>query len=241
MTAKTSFSQFFQGIHDGISICLGYFSVAFAFGIFAVSSGLTPLETIQISAANVTSAGQLAAVPVMLSGGTLIELALSQFIINLRYSLMSISLSQKLDSSVKLFHRFIIAFVNTDEVFAVASAKESVGKQYMFGLILTPYVGWTAGTAVGAFAGNVMPALVITALGIAIYGMFIAIVVPPARADRHILFCVCLSVALSCLFRFVPFLAKVQTGFVVIICSVLAAAVTAVLFPAEEMKENNAV
>ena len=234
MAAESSSSQFFQGIRDGISICLGYFSVAFAFGIFAVSSGLTPLEAIQVSAANVTSAGQLAGVPVMLSGGTLIEMALSQFIINLRYSLMSISLSQKLDSSVRLPHRFLIAFINTDEVFAVASSKESVSRQYMFGLILTPYLGWTAGTAVGAFAGDVMPAIVISALGIAIYGMFIAIVVPPARDDRHILFCVCLAVTLSCLFRFVPLLAQVQTGFVVIICSVLAAAVTAVLFPLEE-------
>ena len=95
MAARNIYSQFFQGIRDGISICLGYFSVAFAFGIFAVSNGLTPLETILISATNVTSAGQLAAVPVMISGGTLIELALSQFVINLRYSLMSISLSQK--------------------------------------------------------------------------------------------------------------------------------------------------
>ena len=137
-------------------------------------------------------------------------------------------------SSVRLPHRFLIAFINTDEVFAVASSKESVSRQYMFGLILTPYLGWTAGTAVGAFAGDVMPAIVISALGIAIYGMFIAIVVPPARDDRHILFCVCLAVTLSCLFRFVPLLAQVQTGFVVIICSVLAAAVTAVLFPLEE-------
>lgn len=241
MAARNIYSQFFQGIRDGISICLGYFSVAFAFGIFAVSNGLTPLETILISATNVTSAGQLAAVPVMISGGTLIELALSQFVINLRYSLMSISLSQKLDDSIRLFHRFIIAFVNTDEVYAVASAKKSVSKQYMFGLILTPYLGWTAGTAVGAFAGNVMPAIVITALGIAIYGMFIAIIVPPAKTDCHILFCVCLSITLSCLFRFAPFLSKVQTGFVVIICSVSAAALSAALFPAGEMKDKNEV
>ena len=241
MADRSNSSQYFQGIRDGISICLGYFSVAFAFGIFAVSSGLIPLQAILISAANVTSAGQLAAVPVMLSGGTLIELALSQFIINLRYSLMSISLSQKLDGSVRLSDRFLIAFINTDEVFAVASAKESVSRQYMFGLILTPFLGWTAGTAIGAFAGNVMPPILVSALGIAIYGMFIAIVVPPARGDRHILFCVSLAVAMSCLFRFVPFLSQVQSGFVVIICSVLAAAVTAALFPVRGEEEVHAV
>ena len=241
MTAGTGSSQVLQGARDGIPICLGYFSVAFAFGIFAVSGGLTPLEAILVSAANVTSAGQLAGVQVMLAGGTLMELALSQLVINLRYALMSISLSQKLDGSVRLSHRFLIAFVNTDEVFAVASSKASVGRQYMFGLILPPFLGWTAGTALGAFAGDVMPALAISALGIAIYGMFIAIVVPPARDDRHILFCVCLSVALSCLFRFLPFLAGVQTGFVVIICSVAAAAVTAALFPLEEKEGAHAV
>ncbi len=224
-------SSFRQGIRDGFPICVGYFSVAFAFGIFAVAAGLTPGEAILVSAANVTSAGQLAAVPVMLSAGTFLELAASQFIINLRYALMSIMLSQKFDGGVTPADRFLIAFVNTDEVFAVAASKESVGRHYMFGLNLTPYLGWTAGTAAGAFAGSILPAIVITALGIAIYGMFIAIVFPVAREDRHVMFCVCLSVVLSCLFRWLPFLSGVQTGFVIILCSVTAAAVTAAFFP----------
>ncbi len=237
--ASYNSALFSQGIKDGISICIGYFSVAFAFGIFTVAGGLSPLEAILISATNVTSAGQLAAVPIILSGGTLFELAAAQFIINLRYALMSILLSQKLDESVRLPHRFLIAFVNTDEVFAVASSKESVSRQYMFGLILPPFLGWTAGTAVGAFAGSILPAMVITALGIAIYGMFIAIVVPPAKENRHILFCVALAVALSCLFRFVPLLSGVQTGFVTIICSVIAAALTAAVFPIEVKEESH--
>lgn len=234
MSSTIQRSQFVQGLRDGLPICIGYFSVAVAFGIFAVSGGLTAAEAILISAANVTSAGQLASVPIMLAGGSLFELGASQFIINLRYALMSILLSQKLDDSIRLPHRFLIAFVVTDEVFAVSSAKTAVSRRYMFGLILTPFLGWTAGTAVGAFAGSVLPPLVITALGIAIYGMFIAIVVPPAREDRHILFCVVLAAALSCLFRFLPFLSGVQTGFVIILCSVSAAAVTAALFPSEE-------
>ena len=234
MDAASPKTPFRQGLRDGLPICIGYFSVSIAFGIFAVSSGLLPLEAILISAANVTSAGQLAAVPIMLAGGSLFELAAAQFIINLRYALMSILLSQKLDASIRLPDRLLIAFVNTDEVFAVASAKPSVSRPYMFGLILLPFLGWTTGTAVGAFAGSVLPPLVITALSIAIYGMFIAIVVPPAREDRHILFCVALAVLLSCLFRYLPFLSGVQSGFVIILCSVLAAAVTAALFPQEE-------
>ena len=238
MKKETKENTFIKGITDGIPICLGYLSVAFAFGIFAVSNGLTSAEAVLISMTNVTSAGQLAAVPIMVTGGTLIELALSQFIINLRYALMSVSLSQKFDKSVRLADRFIIAFINTDEVFAVASSKNEVGKAYMFGLILTPYIGWSAGTAIGAIAGNILPAIVISALGIAIYGMFIAIVVPPARENKHILFCVILAIILSCLFRYVPVLSKVQSGFTIIICSVIASVAAALLFPVENGKEG---
>ena len=230
--------KFKNGIKDGLPICIGYFSVAVAFGIFAVAGGLTPGEAVLISAANVTSAGQLAAVPVMLSGGSLLELALSQFIINLRYSLMSIMLSQKLDASVRLRDRFVIAFVNTDEVFAVSSAKPAVGRRYMYGLILTPVLGWTAGTAVGALAGSILPALLISALGVAIYGMFIAIVVPPARENKPVLFCVLLAAALSCAFRYLPLLSEVPSGFVVIICAVLAAAAAAARFPLPEEEDH---
>ena len=239
MASSYKAALFSQGIKDGTSICIGYFSVAFAFGIFTVASGLSPLQATLISATNVTSAGQLAAVPIILSGGTLFELAVAQFIINLRYALMSILLSQKFDESIRLSDRFIIAFVNTDEVFAVASSHESVSRQYMFGLILTPFLGWTAGTAVGAFAGSILPTMVISALGIAIYGMFIAIVVPPAKENRHILFCVSLAVALSCLFKFLPLLSGVQMGFVIIICSVIAAAVTAAFFPIEQKEDSH--
>ncbi len=231
-------NTFLKGITDGIPICLGYLSVAFAFGIFTVSNGLTSAEAVLISMTNVTSAGQLAAVPIMLSGGTLFELALSQFIINLRYALMSVSLSQKLDKSVGLIDRFWIAFVNTDEVFAVASSKKEVSKGYMFGLILTPYIGWSAGTALGAVAGNILPAIIISALGVAIYGMFIAIVVPPARENKSVLFCVVIAIVLSCIFKFVPVFSKVQSGFVIIICSIIASTLAAILFPVDTEKEE---
>lgn len=230
---------FKKGIVDGLPICLGYLSVAFAFGIFALSSGLNSLEALLISMSNVTSAGQLAAVPIMVGGGTLLELAASQFIINLRYSLMSVSLSQKFDSSFKLPQKFLCAFVVTDEVFAVAaSQKGDINKKYMYGLILTPYLGWSAGTILGAVAGNVLPKIVITSLGIAIYAMFIAIVVPAAKENKHTLICVIIAVLLSCLFNFVPVLNKVPSGFVVIICAVLASTFAALLFPISSEKEE---
>ncbi|MBQ3648220.1 MAG: AzlC family ABC transporter permease [Spirochaetia bacterium] len=224
-----------KGLRDGIPICLGYFSVAFAFGIFCVNSGLSPLQATLISLTNVTSAGQLAAVPIMTNAGTFVELALAQLVINLRYALMSISISQKLDSSMTTPHRLVISFANTDEIFAVASGRESlVGKQYMYGLILTPIAGWTIGTLVGAVAGNILPAAMSDALGIAIYGMFIAIIIPVAKKNFTVMKVILTAVLLSCMFAFVPGLNKVSSGFVIIICAVVSAALFAAIAPVEE-------
>ena len=239
-------NSFLKGIKDGIPICLGYLSVSFAFGIFSVENGLAIWEALLISMTCVTSAGQLAGVPIIATGGSFLELAATQLIINLRYSLMSVSLSQKLGKSVKMADRFAISFVNTDEVFAVSSGKsEAVGKKYMYGLILTPYFGWSIGTLLGAVAGNILPAIVISALGIAIYGMFIAIVIPQAKRERSVALCVTVAIALGCIFSYVPTLTKVSSGFVIIICSVLASALFAFIAPlppeknAEEVSIND--
>lgn len=233
-------NSFSNGIRDGIPICLGYLSVSFAFGIFAVGSGLSIMEALLISMTNVTSAGQLAAVPVFVGGGTLIELAISMFIINMRYALMSASLSQKLGKSVRFIDRFIIAFVNTDEVFAVASAKPvSVGRNYFFGLILTPWLGWVIGTLSGAVAGNILPAIVISALGVAIYGMFIAIIIPPAKKHAATALCILSAVVMSCAFYYIPALKQVPGGFVIIICAVAAGILFALLAPIEAEEDKH--
>lgn len=232
-------NKFSEGLRDGIPICLGYLSVAFAFGIFSVGSGLSVLETVLISMTNVTSAGQLAAVPIIAAGGSLFELALTQFVINLRYSLMSVSLSQKLGSTVRLIDRFLIAFVNTDEVFAVASGKNgNLGRRYLYGLTLTPYLGWSLGTLIGAVAGNILPEIVVSALGIAIYGMFLAIIIPPAKKSLPTALCILFSVALSCAFRYIPVLKSVPDGFVIIICAVAASALFAIAAPVKDEKEG---
>ena len=177
----------------------------------------------------------------MVGGGTIIELALAQLVINSRYSLMSISLSQKLGKSVKMPHRFLIAFGNTDEIFAVASSnKEKVGFKYMIGLILTPVIGWVSGTLTGAIAGNILPKIVISALGLAIYGMFIAIVVPVIKMEKWTALCVATSIVLSCIFYYAPVLKEIPTGFTVIICAVVASALFAFIKPVtvEEIKEE---
>lgn len=226
------YNSFRKGITDGLPICFGYLSVSFAFGIFAVANGISALEALIISMTNVTSAGQLAAVPIIAGGGTLAELALSQLVINLRYSLMSVSLSQRLGPSVSFADRFWISFMNTDEIFAVASSRpDPVGKKYMAGLALTPFLGWSTGTAAGALMGDVLPELVTDALGIAIYAMFIAIVVPDAKKSAPVALCAAAAAVISCLFRFVPALSSVPGGFVVIICAVTAAAAAAALAP----------
>ncbi len=231
-------SDFKEGLLGGLPICLGYLSVAFAFGIFAVSNGLSGATVVLISMTNVTSAGQLAGVPLLTGGGTLIELAVTQLVINLRYALMSISLSQRLDGSVRLLDRLLVAFVNTDEVFAVASSRgKPCSRFYLFGLILLPYLGWSLGTLLGVIAGNVLPALVVTALGIAIYGMFVAIVIPEMKRSKSTSLCVAVAVALSCAFTLIPGLNRISSGFVIILSSVGAAALLAALAPIPEEEE----
>ena len=234
-------NKFLRGISDGIPICLGYLSVSFAFGIFAVANGLSVLQALLISMTNVTSAGQLAGVPIIAAAGSLAEMEMSQLVINLRYALMSVSLSQKLGKSVRLIDRFLIAFVNTDEVFAVASGKEgSVGKRYLYGLILTPYLGWSFGTLLGAVAGNILPEIVISSLGIAIYGMFAAIVIPKAKKEKSTALCVLLAIVLSCCFEYIKPLQAVPGGFVIIICAAAASALFAVIAPIPEKEEEEA-
>ena len=230
--------RFIQGIKDGIPIALGYLSVSFAFGIFAVNSGLYFWEAIAISMTNLTSAGQLAGVPIITGGLPFFELALSQIVINLRYALMSISLSQKLDDKVTLLDRFVIAFFNTDEIFAVAGRGNLVGKHYTYGLGLTPFLGWTLGTTLGSIAGNILPQVVTNALGIAIYGMFIAIIMPVAKRNKPVLGTVFLACGLSLIFTFVPVLNKVSSGFAIIICAVVSSLIFALLCPIKEVSHE---
>ena len=146
-------NAFLRGIRHGIPIALGYLSVSFTFGMKAVGDGMTPLQALLISATNLTSAGQFAGLPLMTGGASLIEMALTQVVINLRYALMSLSLGQRLDGTMNTLSRLLFSFANTDEIFAVASSQpEKVGRNYLFGLILTPYFGWTVGTLLGAVA-----------------------------------------------------------------------------------------
>ena len=229
------------GFFDGIPIGLGYLSVSFAFGIFAVAEGLSIWQTVLISMLNLTSAGQLAGAPIIACGGSFFELGLTQLVINLRYSLMSVSLSQRLGGSVRMRDRFLISFANTDEVFAVSSGRgEMLGRRYFYGLIIPPYLGWTFGTLFGAVAGNILPSLAINALGIAIYAMFIAIIVPVMRKSVTTALAAVSAIALSCLFFYTPVLKEIPSGFVIVICAVSISALFALIAPIPDEEEAEA-
>ena len=220
-----------QGIRHGIPIGLGYLSVSFAFGMKAVGDGLTVLQAVLISMTNLTSAGQIAALPLMVGGASLAEMALTQLTINLRYALMSLSLSRKLDGSMGTLQRLIFSFANTDEIFAVASSQPGkVGKHYLYGLMLAPWIGWSLGTFLGGAAGTLLPEALRMAMSIAIYGMFIAIIIPPSKKDKAVRTAVVLASLMSCAMYYVPVLNR----FSVIICAVTVSALCAWLFPVHE-------
>ena len=231
--------QFRRGMLHGVPIMLGYLSVSFGFGILAIQKNLSILAAVGISVTNLTSAGQVAGVGVIAAGGSLLEMILCQLVINLRYSLMSLSLSQRLDSSFTLPHRLIAGFGVTDEIFAVASVQpEPITPLYMYGLILTPFIGWTGGTLLGAAAGNIMPPRVTAALSLMLYGMFIAIILPPAKKSGRVLLAVSLSAGLSVLCK--ALIPTLSDGFAVILSAVAASVVTAAIFPAPERGEGSA-
>lgn len=228
-------THFRQGLRHGVPIGLGYLSVSFAFGMQAVNSGLTALQAILISMTNLTSAGQVAAVPLIVESAPMIEMIMTQLTINLRYALMSLSLTRKLDSTMTTGRRMFFSFANTDEIFAVASGQPGkVGKDYLFGLMVMPWIGWTLGTLLGAVAGTLLPLFIRNALGIAIYGMFLAIILPPAREKKPVRMVVIMAVVLSLCFHYLPGLKEVSAGFTIIICAVTAAALGAWLFPVKE-------
>lgn len=224
-------NRFRKGIVDGIPIALGYLSVSFTFGMMAVSYGLDVWFAVLISLMNLTSAGQFSGLTLMIEQASLLELALSQIIINLRYALMSLSLTQKVEAKTSTGHRALMSFAITDEIFAMAASQPGkVGSSYFYGLMTLPIVGWTLGTLLGAVAYSLLPQSIQVALGIAIYGMFIAIIIPPARKEKSVLFVVLVGAITSCILTYL----KVSSGFAVIICAIIAAGLGAICFPIKE-------
>ncbi|MBP5466698.1 MAG: AzlC family ABC transporter permease [Clostridia bacterium] len=237
---ETSPLKFKNGIKDGLPIGLGYLSVAFAFGVQASLLGLPALFSTLISMTNLTSAGQLAGITVIAALGSVAEIVLVQLVINSRYFLMGVSLSQKTDETFTKGKKLIAAAFITDEIFAVSvSKRQKINFKYFMGLSVLPYIGWTLGTVLGAFSGDVLPADIQAALGIALYAMFIAIIFPPAVKAFNIFFTVALAALLSCVCYYVPFIKdNLSEGFAIIVCTVIAAAVAAAIFPVKEESDE---
>lgn len=232
-------SEFIRGQKNGIPICTGYIAVSFAFGIAASQKGLSTLQAVIMSITNVTSAGQFASLDAIRDGVSLAEMAILQFIINIRYMLMSTALTQKLSPKTGVLHRMAIAYGVTDEIFAlsVLNAGE-LNPFYSYGLISVSVFGWILGTFLGAFAGQILPPVLIACLGLAIYGMFIAIVIPPARDNKTIMNVVISAMFLSSIMTFSPVLKMLSSGIRIIIVTVLVSAIAAFVSPVKESDLN---
>ncbi|MBQ2798257.1 MAG: AzlC family ABC transporter permease [Ruminiclostridium sp.] len=204
----------------------------------AVSMGFHWWQAVIISMVTVTSAGQLAGIGIMVNPGQYIEMLISQLTVNVRYSFMAISLSQKTDSKFRGIYRWLLGFFITDEIFAVASNEESVSRSFFTGLSLIPWLGWTMGTLTGALLGNILPDELMSALCIAIYGMFVAIIAPKAKKSLSLLIVVVIALAMSCIFYYAPVLKEISSGISISVCAILAALIGAFIFPVKEEAEN---
>lgn len=234
-------NNFRLGLKDGLPIGLGYLSVSFAFGVQASIAGVPLIMSVFMSMTNLTSAGQLAGLTVIATLGTLLEIILTQLVINARYFLMSITLSQKLDGSFTLPHRLLCSAFITDEIFAVAAAKpKGFNRVYFYGLVILPYVGWALGTLLGGIAGDALPLFITNALGIALYAMFIAIIIPPSIKELGVLVAVLIGALVSAILYFVPALSSIPTGISVIISALTSAIICALIFPIKEEEVQDA-
>lgn len=228
----TKTKQFINGAKLSIPIALGYIPVSFSFGMLAVGAGIPPWAAIIISMTNLTSAGQFAGINIIAAAGGIWEMGITTLVINLRYMLMSLALSQKIEK-MPTIKRLIAAFGITDEIFAVASTTENkITFPFMAGLISLPYIGWAGGTVLGAYVNKLLPQNLADAMGITLYAMFIAIIVPAARKNKNVLFVLLIAVAISSVIYFtMPF---ISSGWSVIIAAVAASAVGATFFKEAE-------
>lgn len=232
-------NDFRYGLKRGLPIAFGYLPVSFTFGLMAVSGGLPVWMAVFISMSNLTSAGQFAGTKLIFANAGYFEIALTTFIINIRYMLMSLSLSQKVDSKMTLFQRLLVGFGVTDEIFSMASMERGkLSFLYMLGLITGPFLGWSLGTLLGAMICSSLPETLASAMGIALFAMFIAIIIPPAKRQRKIAVIILISAGLSCAIRYLPFLSFISSGFGTIIATLIAASIGAICFPKNYEKMN---
>lgn len=231
-------SWFVKGLKTGIPICLGYFAVSVALGITCRNAGLNALQSGIMSATMLASAGEFAAVTLIQGGAGILEMITTTLVVNLRYFLMGCALSQKLRPGTKIWHRFLLAYCVTDELFGVSVSVDGyLDPRYTYGAALTSAIGWTAGTVVGVLIGTILPPSLVNALSVALYGMFLAVIIPASRKSLTIGVIVAISMAASFLFSRAPGLRNISSGFRVIILTLLIAGCAAFLRPVDEETE----
>ncbi len=232
---KSRRGWFARGLENGIPICAGYFAVSFALGITAREIGMNAFESAIMSMTMVASAGQFAALTLIAGAAGVIEMIATTVIVNLRYLLMSCSLTQKLDPKMPLIHRFFLSYCITDEIFGLSvSVPGYLNPFYTYGITLISVAGWTAGTVLGVLVGNILPVWAADAMSVAMYGMFLAIIIPPAKENHFIAALVAISMGLSWIFSVAPVLSGISSGFRVIILTILIAGVAAAVRPVED-------
>lgn len=232
---KSKKIEFTDGVKASMPVFIAYFAVSFGLGAAAVNYGISPLSAAIMSLTNMTSAGEFAALDVIRSGSSLSVMLLCQLVINSRYALMSVSLSQRMTEGFPTWRRLIVGFFNTDEIFALSMTRQGrLTPQFMYGLAVLPIAGWTMGTLLGALMSSALPVSVQVALGVALYGMFTAIVTPQVMEDRKKLLVAFAAIVLSCLGRYLPVFRNVSSGLTVALCTIIAAGIGAALFPVDE-------
>ena len=235
LTRKVIFAH---GIRDGLPIAIGYFAVSFALGIKATAAGFQSWQAALMSFLNVTSAGEAAGIALIDVGTTYLEIAFTQLVINIRYLLMSCALSQKLSPKTGFFHRLLVGYGVTDEIFGISmSTSGKLSPYYSYGAICVAVPGWTLGTFLGAFMGELLPIRVVCALSVALYAMFIAIILPPARKSRVIAFLICISTLASALLSHICTVFSLSwftEGFRIVFLTVVISLIWAILFPIKE-------
>lgn len=235
---KQNRQDLLQGFRDGIPIGLGYFAVAFSLGIAAKNAGLTPFQAFLTSALCHASAGEYAGFTVIAAAASFLEMATITLIANARYLLMSCAMSQRIDPSMPFFHRLVMSFFITDELFGIAIARPGyLNPWYSYGAILFASPCWAVGTALGAIAGNLLPLRLVSAFSVALYGMFLAIFIPPARKNKVILCIVILCFVSSGLASVLPVVSGWSEGTRTILLTLIISTGAALLFPRKEEAE----
>ncbi len=231
--------EYGKGVLDGIPVALAYLAVSFTFGLSAANFGLSPLVATLISATNLTSAGQFAGINLIAVSASVVEIFFAVLIINARYLLMSLSLTQYLPEKTSVVKRLLMSFFVTDEIFAITNAKaEKLTFAYFMGVATLPYFAWAIGTLCGSLITSILPVTLQNAMNIALYCMFIAIILPPAKKSLPVAVCIGVAVGLSCLFYYTPYLKEISMGIRIIIVSVVTSAVLALIFPVDKKNQN---